>query len=554
MRRCHHPNLVECLGFFHGEDELALLMTLAPGGDCQQLLQRHGALSERAATAIVQQLAGALHYMHTGPGVLHRDVKLENVLVSDVGYTATGTPRIKLCDFGHSCLLEGSCHGAARDDGFRGTQGYAAPEVAQPGAPPLWTTAADVWGVGVVYYALLANEVRPPSPPPPARTPQLRLPPLASVCLPTHVLPHPPLPLPPCGVQLLRWKGGVPDVSSKTSRAFATTSATTRVQIKELLLPELSERASLKTILDTVNATAAAQAPVDEAPSAGGLRRHSTLHAGGMRRVFSLSADLAGLGALGAERAIRQPSRVLPSSSSSFATSSSIGTDLADAADDDDAAADWGQAEVQSEVQAGAKEARAEAPSSAAASAASAPVTTPLAAANGLWVPPSPGAVTGAGLWIPVTSAVLGVRSPLPPLPPPSAATSSAASSASSPTGNRPPAVEVPPQQARGLGAVPGGVVPGSCAFSDGGGDAAASTASAASLPTPPLPLASLTSPLPAPSPTHVGIASPMGPASEVVSPGERPPLTSTASKSERTAALLASISRAHAAQAQRSY
>lgn len=362
-------------------------------------------------------------------------------------------------------------------------------------------------------------------------------------------------------------------MSSKTSRAFATTSATTRVQIKELLLPELSERASLKTILDAVNATAAAQAPVDEAPSAGGLRRHSTLHAGGMRRVFSLSADLAGLGALGAERAIRQPSRVLPSSSSSFATSSSIGTDLADAADDDDAAADWGQAEgqsevqsevlagakeaqseVQSEVQAGAKEARAEAPSSAAASAASAPVTTPLAAANGLWVPPSPGAVTGAGLWIPVTSAVLGIRSPLPPLPPPSAATSSAASSASSPTGNRPPAVEVPPQQARGLGAVPGGVVPGSCAFSDGGGDAAASTASAASLPTPPLPLASLTSPLPAPSPTHVGIASPTGPASEVVSPGERPPLTSTASKSERTAALLASISRAHAAQAQRSY
>ena len=200
MRRCHHPNLVECLGFFHGQDELALLMTLAPGGDCQQLLQRHGALSERAATAIVQQLAAALHYMHTGPGVLHRDVKLENVLVSDLGYTAMGTPRIKLCDFGHSCLLEGSCHGAARDDAFRGTQGYAAPEVAQPGAPPLWTTAADVWGVGVVYYALLANEVRPPSPHP-ARTPHLRLPTLASVCFhlcpPSPAAPRPPLTSPP---------------------------------------------------------------------------------------------------------------------------------------------------------------------------------------------------------------------------------------------------------------------------------------------------------------------------------------------------------------------
>ena len=382
--------------------------------------------------------------------------------------------------------------------------------------------------------------------------------------------------------QLLRWKGGAPDVSSKTSRAFATTSATTRVQIKELLLPELSERASLKTILDavnaTVNATAAAEAPADEAPSAGGLRRLTNVPARGMRRVFSLSSDLAGLGALGSERAIRQPSRVLPSTSSSFATSSSIGTDLADAADDaDDAEDDWGLAHA--EVQSEAKEVQSEAPSSAAASApgsapssaaasapvtalssaaASAPVTTPLAAANGLWVPvttpgiwvpPSPGAVMGAGLWVPVASAGLAIRSPPPP---PSAATSSAASSStSSPTANRPPPVEAPPQQARGLGAVPGGGVPGSSASTDG-----ASTASAASLPTPPLPLplASLTSPLPASSPTHVGTASPSGSASEIVSPADRPPLTSTASKSERTAALLASISRAHAAQAQRSY
>ena len=396
--------------------------------------------------------------------------------------------------------------------------------------------------------------------------------------------------------QLLRWKGGAPDVSSKTSRAFATTSATTRVQIKELLLPELSERASLKTILDavnaTVNATAAAEAPADEAPSAGGLRRQTNVPARGMRRVFSLSSDLAGLGALGSERAIRQPSRVLPSTSSSFATSSSIGTDLADAADDADDAEDyWGlaHAEVQSEakevqseakeVQSEAKEVQSEAPSSAAASApvtapssaaasapvtapssaaATAPVTAPLAAANGLWVPvttpgiwvpPSPGAVMGAGLWVPVASAGLAIRSPPPP---PSAATSSAASSStSSPTANRPPPVEAPPQQARGLGAVPGGGVPGSSASTDG-----ASTASAASLPTPPLPLplASLTSPLPASSPTHVGTASPSGSASEIVSPADRPPLTSTASKSERTAALLASISRAHAAQAQRSY
>ena len=58
---------------------------------------------------------------------------------------------------------------------FRGTEGYAAPEVA---AGRTWAPEADMWSVGVVFYALLANE-------------------------------------------LLRWKNGLPEVSTKTSRAFA---------------------------------------------------------------------------------------------------------------------------------------------------------------------------------------------------------------------------------------------------------------------------------------------------------------------------------------------
>jgi serine/threonine protein kinase len=81
-------------------------------------------------------------------GILHRDVKLENLLCD----TSTRPPKVKLCDFGHAVLQ----HDLAHDRQFYGTPGYAAPEVTQG---PVWSAKADVWAMGVVMYALLANSL-----------------------------------------------------------------------------------------------------------------------------------------------------------------------------------------------------------------------------------------------------------------------------------------------------------------------------------------------------------------------------------------------------------
>ena len=118
LRLCAHSNVVSVFGLYQGPRDLALTLEMVPNGDMQQFLQRHGALAEHAVNAIILQLVRALAHVHSC-GVLHRDVKLENLLVVHPG----AAPHVKLCDFGHSTSDD------CKKDGFTGTVGYAAPEV-----------------------------------------------------------------------------------------------------------------------------------------------------------------------------------------------------------------------------------------------------------------------------------------------------------------------------------------------------------------------------------------------------------------------------------------
>jgi serine/threonine protein kinase len=87
---CVHPHIIGCRGLYMGSEDLAIVLDLMPGGDCQQLLKRHGALAEPAVHTIMEQLFDALACVHA-QGILHRDVKLENILV-----TTAISPQIKV--------------------------------------------------------------------------------------------------------------------------------------------------------------------------------------------------------------------------------------------------------------------------------------------------------------------------------------------------------------------------------------------------------------------------------------------------------------------------
>ena len=125
------------------------------GGELfEYIVDEASELTEKTATNIICRIARALHYMHA-KGVLHRDLKPENLLLRTPGDPS----HIKIIDFGFSKNCE-------RTQSFLGTHGYLAPEMM---AHEAYTTAVDMWALGVCAYALLSgylpfDEMEPPEP------------------------------------------------------------------------------------------------------------------------------------------------------------------------------------------------------------------------------------------------------------------------------------------------------------------------------------------------------------------------------------------------------
>lgn len=141
-----HPNVVQLAALYKESTRLYMVMELVNGGDLHTVLTRQRCLPEEVARAAFTQLVSAIDHLHAN-GVLHRDIKLENVL-----YDQTVSPAvIKVCDLGNSMLVE-----SPPTNNFRGTNGYTAPEIGG-GAPGAWTPKADVWALGVVLYAMLGG-------------------------------------------------------------------------------------------------------------------------------------------------------------------------------------------------------------------------------------------------------------------------------------------------------------------------------------------------------------------------------------------------------------
>jgi predicted Ser/Thr protein kinase/drug/metabolite transporter (DMT)-like permease len=147
--RLSHPNIVPLHAFGEHEGMLYYVMGYVDGESLAERLLREGRLAEPESRRILAAVADALHYAHE-QGVLHRDVKPQNILIEK------GSGRPMLTDFGISKITaEGT---ALTSTGVVvGTPDYMSPEQAS-GSPDLGPRS-DLYSLGVVGYAMLSGRL-----------------------------------------------------------------------------------------------------------------------------------------------------------------------------------------------------------------------------------------------------------------------------------------------------------------------------------------------------------------------------------------------------------
>ena len=138
----NHPNIVTILTAEKQENVFFIVMEFVPGETLEAIIARDGALDLARALDYTCQICNAVDHAHRH-GVLHRDLRPSNVLVSDSGL-------VKVADFGTSRFLEIAAHGTT----VIGSPPYMAPEQFHGKA----VFASDIYSLGVTMYQMLTGD------------------------------------------------------------------------------------------------------------------------------------------------------------------------------------------------------------------------------------------------------------------------------------------------------------------------------------------------------------------------------------------------------------
>ncbi|GMM35350.1 putative serine/threonine protein kinase [Saccharomycopsis crataegensis] len=141
LKNC--PNVTHYYGSILEGTKLWIVMEYCAGGSLRSLL-KPGRLEERYVGIITRELLIALSFIHKA-GVIHRDIKAANVLVTKEG-------NVQLCDFGVAAQLTAN---NSKRNTMAGTPYWMAPEVILEGTT--YSFKVDIWSLGITVYELVTG-------------------------------------------------------------------------------------------------------------------------------------------------------------------------------------------------------------------------------------------------------------------------------------------------------------------------------------------------------------------------------------------------------------
>ena len=144
VARLKNPGLVAVYDQGTDAQHPFLVMELIEGGTLRELLAERGPMPPHAVVAVLRPVLGGLAAAHLA-GLVHRDVKPENVLISDDG-------DVKIADFG--LVRAVAAAGITSASVILGTVAYLSPEQVRSGST---SPRSDVYSVGILTYELLTG-------------------------------------------------------------------------------------------------------------------------------------------------------------------------------------------------------------------------------------------------------------------------------------------------------------------------------------------------------------------------------------------------------------
>ncbi|XP_064628533.1 serine/threonine-protein kinase 33-like isoform X2 [Lineus longissimus] len=152
LKRVKHEHIIHLEEVYETSKKIYLVMELCDGGELADALRERELFTENETKTIMRKLASAISYLHKND-IVHRDLKLENILLSQNPNDPHDKLHIKVTDFGLSVVKDGVGHENMMQ-AFCGTPIYMSPEIIDN---KTYSQQCDVWAMGVITYLLLCG-------------------------------------------------------------------------------------------------------------------------------------------------------------------------------------------------------------------------------------------------------------------------------------------------------------------------------------------------------------------------------------------------------------